>query len=132
VWAVAVVMLDVRLKNMVEMVGVHDEHSVEAFAAYGANPALSVGVGDRRRNRSLDDADCFAGEDRVEGAGEFGVAVTDQETPLVFLFGPAGGCGVCDVGEQVARLLSDQSPVGLLVIPARCTRRLFSSMKNST
>ena len=122
-------MVDVRLKNMVEMMCVHDEHPVEAFAAHGSNPALSVGVSARRTNRSLDQPDPFAGEDLVEGAGELGVAVTDEELHLPFSSGrPAGVTSAC----RLRACWVTQSPAGLGVIPARCTRRLFSSMKNST
>ena len=57
--------------------------------------------GDRVRpwcpHRRLDDPDVDGGEDGVEGGGELGVAVADEE--------PEASTGVVEVHEQVAGLL---------------------------
>jgi hypothetical protein len=70
----------------------------------------------------VDHLDPFAAKDLVEGGGEFAVAVVDQEAHPLEHAGEA----------QIPRLLATQAPVGLTVQPAKWTRRLSSSMKNST
>jgi hypothetical protein len=69
------------------------------MAAQGADPAFGDRVGSRRPGRRLDDADVGHVEHGVEGAGELGVAVSDEEAEL---FG-----AVAEVHQKVACLLSD-------------------------
>ena len=61
------------------MSGVKDEHAVEEFSTEAAYPAFHDRVCAGRPDRSLDDLYTFAGEDRVEHAGELRVPVADQE-----------------------------------------------------
>jgi hypothetical protein len=81
-----------------------------------------VGVGLWRAKRRLDDRDVLGAKDLVKAAGELRVAVADQERDV------AERCG----DAEVACLLATQRPSGLVVAPARWTRRVYSSMKNST
>jgi hypothetical protein len=78
---------------------VEDQEAVEEFTADCPDKAL----GDRIRpwcpNRRLDDPDVDGGEDRVEGGGELGVAVADEE--------PEAAVGVVEVHEQVAGELGE-------------------------
>jgi hypothetical protein len=76
---VAVVMLDVLVKDDFEMSTTEDEDPVETFSSYRADEALSEGVGTGRSNRSPDDPDAPGEEDLVEAGGELGVAISDQE-----------------------------------------------------
>ena len=118
--SVRVVVLDVLAQDDVEVAWSGDQEVVEAFPAQGADEALGDGVRPRCADRGSDDPDAGAGEDGVEGGGELGVPVADQEPEPVGV--------VAEVDEQVAGLLVTQSPVGWLVIPARCTRRRPCSM----
>jgi len=67
-------------------------HSPRAVRAH-----LGITVRSRSPRRDLDWRHALAGEDRVEGAGELGVAVPDQE--------PERAGPVTEVHEQVASLL---------------------------
>src|SRR4051812_26826787 len=76
---------------------VEDQDSVEEFAPDGADEAFGDGVGPRRPYGRLDDRDVEGGEDGVEGGGELGVSIADEESePLA---------GVVEVHGQVAGLL---------------------------
>ena len=84
---------------------VDDQEAVEEFAADCPDKAL----GDRIRpwcaHRRLDDPDVDGGEDRVEGGGELGVAVADEEQKAAV--------GVVEVHEQVAGLLGEPGAGGV-------------------
>jgi hypothetical protein len=73
------------------------EDAVEELAADAADEAFGDGVGPRCPHGCLDDADVDGGEHGVEGGGELGVAVPDEE--------PEPPAGVVEVHEQVAGLL---------------------------
>jgi hypothetical protein len=75
----AVVVVDKHAKYRLEVAAVHDQVAVEALGADGADEALGDCVRLRCPNRRLDDLDPFAGEDGVELAREFAVAVSDRE-----------------------------------------------------
>jgi hypothetical protein len=55
-----------------------DQYPVELFSAYCAVPSLSVPVRPQCTHRSVMDADDLAGEHGIEGAGELGVPIPDQ------------------------------------------------------
>jgi hypothetical protein len=76
---------------------VGDEDAVEELASDAADEAFGDGVGPRCPHWCLDDADVDGGEHGVEGGGELGVAVPDEE--------PEAPAGVVEVHEQVAGLL---------------------------
>jgi hypothetical protein len=80
---VRVVMLDVLGKDCFEVTAAEDEHPVEALAPDGADEALADGVRPRSLDRGLDDPDDVGGEDGVEGGGELGVAIEDEELDRV-------------------------------------------------
>ena len=118
----AVVMGHVGAQHVFEVAAAEDQQPVETLAADGADEALGEGVRLRRTNRCPDHPDAFALEDLIEGEAELAVTVVDQE-PRPFE----------DTAEvEVACLLGAQPPLGLVVQPARWTRRLPSSMKKST
>jgi hypothetical protein len=95
--------LDVLAQHYREVAGSGDQHVVEAFAAQCADPALGDRVRSRCANWCADDADVGAGEDCVEGGGELGVPVADQEPELVG--------AVAEVHQQVAGLLGHPGAV---------------------
>jgi hypothetical protein len=75
------------------------------FAAQGADPALRDRVRPASLRRRLDDADPVSVEDAVEGSGELGVAIADQEPELL------GAVG--EVHQQVANLLGHPIAAGM-------------------
>jgi hypothetical protein len=121
---VRVVVVGEHLEDALEVAKVHDEEPVEAFGADGAYEALGDRVCLRRSHRRLDDLDPFSGEDDVEVA---------RELPSRSRIGNRnrGGCSWSVHAIWRARCVT-QAPVGPLVQPARCTRRLATSMKNET
>jgi hypothetical protein len=60
-----------------------DQQVVEAFAAQRADEALGDRVRPRCPDWGVDDADVGAGEHGVDGVGELGIAVADQEPELL-------------------------------------------------
>src|ERR1700748_2286534 len=84
---------------------IDDQKTVEEFAADRADEALGDRVGSRRLYRCLDDPDVHVGEDGVEGGGEPGVAVADEELESPFF--------VLKVYEQVACLLGEPGSGGV-------------------
>ena len=73
---------------------VDDQDAVEEFAADRADEAFRDRVRPWCSHRRLDDPDVDGGEDGVEGGGELGVAVADEEPEapigLVEAWGPRG------------------------------------------
>src|SRR5215210_3403630 len=84
---------------------VNDEDPVEEFASDAADEAFGDRVGSWCPHRCLDDADVERGEHGVEGCGELGVTVPDEE--------PEAAAGVLEVHEQVASLLSEPGSGGV-------------------
>lgn len=72
-------MIHVLREDDFEMAAAEDEEPVQALTADRAHKPL----GDRVRSRCpygrLDDPDPFGGEDCVEGGGELGVAISNEE-----------------------------------------------------
>jgi hypothetical protein len=99
-----------------------DQQPVEALGADAANEALGVGVCLWGADWCVDDADSFAAEDLVEGGRELSVAVVNQDRIR----------SNTSVKPRLRACWVTQAPVGLLVQPARWTRRLPSSMKKRT
>jgi hypothetical protein len=77
--ASGVVVLGVLGEDGAQVLFAGDEEAVCAFAAYGAYPPLREGVRPWALRRRRDDLDVVAGEDGVEGGGELGIAITDEE-----------------------------------------------------
>ena len=106
------------------MSAAEDEDPVGAFAADGADPAFGDGVRAGRTYRRADDFYLFRREHGIETGNELGVAIADQETqPLD---------PIAKVHEQIAGLLGHPRSGRWAVMPARCTVREPSSMKNRT
>jgi hypothetical protein len=103
---------------------VGDEDAVEELASDAADEAFGDRVGPRCPHWCLDDADVDGGEHGVDGGGELGVAVSDEE--------PEAPAGVVEVPEQVAGCWVSQAPVGWVVTPGMGTRRVVCSMTKET
>lgn len=76
---VVIEMVDVLVEHSVAVSFVVDQHPVGAFSADAADESFRAAVRPRWPRRSFDDVDTFGGEHGVEGIGERGVPVTDQE-----------------------------------------------------
>jgi hypothetical protein len=76
---VPVVMAGVLAEDRSQVAFVVDEHPVGALGSCCAYPSLGVTVRPRRARRDLHYFQALAGEDLVEGPGELGVAVPDEE-----------------------------------------------------
>src|SRR6185437_1720379 len=95
--AVPVTMAGVLAQDRAQVLLAVDQHPVSALGSRGAYPSPGVAVRPRGPRRGLHYRHALAGEDRVEDAGELGVAVPDQEAEAA---GP-----VAEVHDQVADLL---------------------------
>ena len=80
------------------------QHPVQALAPGAGNPPLRDRIRPGRLDRRLDDPHASSGERRVEGRGELGVPVPDQELQPVR--------AVSEAHRQVAGLLGHPLPVG--------------------
>ena len=76
---------------------VDDQEAIEEFALDAADEAFGDRIGTRCAHGCPDDADVDCGEDGVEGSGELGVAIADEE--------PKATTGVVEVHEEIAGLL---------------------------
>jgi hypothetical protein len=59
---------------------VGDQGAVEEFSSDAAGETFGERVGPWRPDRGGEDVDVGAGEDRVDGGGELGVAIPDQDS----------------------------------------------------
>jgi hypothetical protein len=87
------------------MSAVHDQYPVENLSAYRADPSLSDPVRPRCAYRCAKDADDLAGEHGIEGAGELGVPISDQELECRQT--------VAEVHHEVASLLGNPRTAGV-------------------
>src|ERR1039458_244610 len=78
-WPMGVVVVEVLDEYGLEVAAAQDKKPIEALSTYGADEAFGDGVRARGPDRGLNDPDAFRDEDSVEGEGELGVAVADQE-----------------------------------------------------
>jgi len=95
-----------------------DQEMVQALPAYGANPALGDGIGVGRLDRCADDLGADRAPDVVEGTGELTVAVPDQESDR--------RVSPSRVARRLRACWATHAPVGWVVTPASCTRRVCS------
>jgi len=77
--AALVVARDVLAKNHLEVTPGEHEYVIEAIFADGAHPAFGERIRSWRAHRGEDRLGADRGEDVVEGRGELGVAVADEE-----------------------------------------------------
>jgi hypothetical protein len=102
VWAVHVVVIDVRGQHSLQLPTSEDQQPVQQLAPHGAHPPLRVGVRPRGPDRRAQHLDPLSGKDRVERDGELRIPITDQKPEL------AGA--VLKGHEQVAGLLCHPLP----------------------
>jgi len=95
----------VDAKDAKQVPAAADQEMVQALPAHSANPALGDGIGVGRLDRCADDLGADRAPDVVEDAGEFAVAVADQESD--------GRRVAIKGGEKVAGLLGDLRAGGM-------------------
>lgn len=120
--AVPVAVVDVLAHDVVKVLPSEDQHVIEALVAHTSHESLSVRVGARGVEWSLHHLIVFAQELGVEGGAELGVAIVDE------VVHPAGNI----VGEHVLACWATHWPLGLVVAPAKWTRRDPISIKKRT
>ena len=82
---------------------VENQQMVQAFFSDGANPALRDGIRFGSLEGSQYAFEALRNNDVIEGSGEFGVVVMDEEAPLHRL--------ITELPQQLAGLLSDPSAI---------------------
>jgi Integrase core domain len=102
---VDVVMIGVLAQHRHEVPTSDDEHPVQALAADRTHPPLRVGIRPWRPHRRAQHVDALGCEDGVEGAGELGVPIAEQQ--------PEAAGTVFELHEQVAGLLRHPVPHGM-------------------
>jgi len=104
-----------------------DQYLIEALGAHGSDPALRVRVRSRVPDGRRDDSRSFGAEDIVEGCGDLGIPIPDQESePAVRVGqitgevpghlggpGPGGMLGNTDQVDSAAGQLDDEQHVEL-------------------
>ena len=76
---VAVVVVDVDPKHVLELPLADDQDPIEAVAPDGADPALGERVRARCAKRRANDLDALTSEDLIEGVAELAVSIVDQK-----------------------------------------------------
>ena len=125
VWAMLVVVLDVHPEDLLQVTTADDQQPVQALGADGTDPPLRVGVRVWRLDRRDEHLGALGAEHVVEPTTELGVAVAEHkaQSPSSPRLSPGTGLRAC---------WATQPPSGLVVTLATWTRRVASSMKNST
>jgi hypothetical protein len=124
VWTVPVVVLDVDPEDLLQATTADDQQPVEALGTDRTDPTLGVGIRVRRLDRRHQHLGTLGAEHLVEPVTKLGVAVAEHKAQSL--------SSIRCRQEQVAGLLGDPGTMGVDVTPARWTRRVASSMKNST
>ena len=99
---------------------VQNQKLAEALFPRGAHPPFGKGVGIRRLERRVDDANALGLEDGVQGSGELAVIVVNQE--------PFVGSDFLKRPRDLSGLLGDP----LAMLAKYYTVQVSSSMKKST
>src|SRR6266536_372162 len=121
---VLVVVHDIARQHRLQMSPPHDQHPVQQLTTDGADPSLGERVRPRRPHRCAQDSDALGAKDHIEAVGELRIPVADQEADLPD--------ALCQVMSRLRACWVTHAPVGLAVTPRMCTRRVASSIVNST
>lgn len=115
---------DVLGEDVFEMASAEDRPSIEILTTHRSDEALGEGVGPRCLDLGANDPDALRSNDLVEGRGELGISVLDQEPDWVSAVGQNQA--------QVSGLFDSPRSSWVCCDPCQYTRRMSSSMKKST
>jgi len=121
---VGVVMGDVDPKDPLEVASADDQQPVQTLSADGLYPTFGVRVGLGRLHRRQQHLGALRAEYIIEAPGELRVMVADEDAQLSPAF--------ASTSSRLRACWMTQGPLGLAVTPARWTRLVSSSIKNST
>jgi hypothetical protein len=121
---VSVVVLDVDPEDLLQGAWPNDQQPVQALRADRADPPLRLGVRVRRLHRGHQHLHTLGPKHVIEPAAELRVSIANEEAHPASAF--------VQGQQQVRACWVIQAALGLAVTPARWTRRVSSSMKNST
>jgi len=114
-----VVVIHVFGEHGFEMAAAEDEEPVQALSADRADKPLGDSVRARRPDGCLDDPDPFGGEDGVEGRGELGVPISDEEfgrrRPFRQVVAEVAGLLGHPAGHGAGRDTGEVDPTGVVV-----------------
>jgi hypothetical protein len=122
VWPMFVVVRHIAHQHRLQLPSAKNQHPVGQLTTDGADPPFRERP--RRKHRRPQDPDALGAEDGIEAVGELRVAVPDENLNLP-MRSP----------RSMRRLRAcwvTQAPVGLAVTPRMWTRRLATSITNST
>jgi hypothetical protein len=124
VWAMLVGVLDIPPEDLLQVTTADDQQPVEALGTDRTDPTLRIGVRIRRLDRRDQHLGTLGPEHVVEPTTELGVAVAEHKAQSLSPSAVAR--------NRLRACWATQAPSGLDVTPASWTRRVASSMKNST
>src|ERR1700694_5772895 len=86
-----VVVRQVDTQQLLEVPASQDEEPIETVVAHGSHPSFGISVRFWRPDRGANNPDALRAKHLVEGLGEFGVAVMNEELELVTLLTKVAG-----------------------------------------
>ena len=119
---VRVVVLDVVAQEQFGVALVPDEGPVEELASHGADPAFGVGIRDACVRQRSDDRRAVAADTLSNGPANWAAPPSWIKNRIPWLVRIVRLRAACAVHARF----------GLVVVPARCTRRVSTSTKNKT
>ena len=119
-----VVMVDKDANDPLEMLAVEDQEPIQTLRANRPHEPFRDAVGLGRAKRRSHDLYRLALEDPIKTVGELLIPIANQEAERLL--------ALRQRLRQLPGLLRHPGPLGFGLHPAKCTRRLPSSMKKST
>ena len=123
-WPMSIVVMHKGCNGSCNMMVVQEQQPIETLGPDRAHEPLGHSVGLGSSIRCAHDLDPFRSKHRVEAPGKLLIAVADQESEGLWPIGKGP--------RQLSACWVTQAAVGVDVQPDKCTRRLPSSIKNST
>ena len=97
-----VVVRQVDTQQLLEVPASQDEEPIETVVAHGSHPSFGISVRFWRPDRGANNPDALRAKHLVEGLGEFGVAVMNEELELVTLLTKVAGKVASDLSDPGA------------------------------
>jgi hypothetical protein len=125
--AAAVVMVNVRGQDRLQLPAAHDQHPIQHLPPDGAHPAMGGGIlpAPRRPHRRVQHLHRLGSKDRVERGGVLGVPIADQEPESPVRSSRA-------MNGAVALVLKESGGETLAMTTAQAERRINSTSHPSS